>query len=613
MVSSLRSACLRELRSPDGARSRFYSLPALAGAGLGKASRLPISLRIVLESLLRNCDGRCVCEQHVRDLASWDAWGERTGEIPFFVGRVALNDTAGIPVLGDLATMRSAAARCGMRSDLIRPVVPVDMVMDHSLEVEYYGTSDALRKNMELEVERNMERFSFVKWSMQGLKGIRTIPPGFGILHQVNLEYLAQVVLTKDGVQFPDTVIGPDSHTGMIAGLGVVGWGAGGIEVAAAMLGQPVYFLTPDVVGVHVSGELAPGVTATDMVLALTAVLRRTKVAGKFVEFFGEGAARLGVADRATLANMAPEYGARVGYFPVDEKTCAYLKETGRSDAQVDSIRNYYSAQGCFGMARTGEIDYTQVITFDLGAIVPCVAGPKRPQDSIPLGEVKERFVEVLRQSPADGGYGRTNLLAASDTGPGGIQSTVARPVQDGDIVIASITSCANTSNPALMLAAGLLAKKAVELGLRSKPWVKTSLAPGSAVVSKYLEAAGLQHYLNVLGFNVVGYGCATCVGNSGPIDPAIEGAITEHNVVAAAVLSGNRNFEGRTHPAVRATYLMSPPLVIAFALAGSVRFDPVREPLGHARDGAPIFLRDLWPDGESIERAVIEAARHGY
>ena len=612
MEHSLRSACLRELRSGDGTSAQFYSLPALKNAGFGRVSRMPVCLRIVLESLLRNCDGPCVREKHVRDLASWDAQGERLVEIPFYIGRVALNDTAGIPVLGDLATMRSAAARRGISPGVISPAVPVDMVMDHSLEVEYHGTADALRKNMELEIARNRERFSFVKWSMQALKGIKTIPPGFGILHQVNLEYLAPVVLCKDGVQFPDTVIGPDSHTGMIAALGVLSWGAGGIEVAAAMLGQPVYFLTPDVVGVNVTGALRPGATATDMVLALTAILRKSKVAGKFVEFFGEGAARLSAADRATLSNMSPEYGARVGFFPVDENTCAYLKETGRSDVQVETIRNYYSAQECFGMPLTGEIDYTEVVTFDLGAIEPCVAGPKRPQDSVPLDQLKQRFQEVLRQSLADGGYGRAAGGADMDTdpGPGSASSSAERLLRDGDIVIASITSCANTSNPASMLAAGLVAKRAVELGLRSKPWVKTSLAPGSVAVSNYLEAAGLQEYLNVLGFNVVGYGCATCVGNSGPINEAIDKAIAQRGLVAAAVLSGNRNFEGRTHPAVRATYLMSPPLVVAFALAGSVEFDPASEPLAHADDGTPVFLRDLWPDAETLQQAVAAAGR---
>jgi aconitate hydratase len=606
MEFSLRTACLRELQPGTGSKASFYSLPALQQSGLQGISRLPVSLRIVLESLLRNCDGQVITEQHVRDLAQWKPQGERSGEIPFFMGRVALNDTAGIPVLGDLAAMRSAAVRAGAPAQAVAPRVPVNMVMDHSLEVEFHARPDALKKNMELEMRRNEERFSFVKWSIQAFRGIQAIPPGLGILHQVNLEYLAQLVLCKDGVYFPETVIGPDSHTGMIAGLGVVGWGAGGIEVAAAMLGQPVYFLTPDVVGVHMSGQPAAGVTATDLVLALTATLRKARVAGKFVEFFGDGAARLSMADRATLANMSPEYGARLGFFPVDEKTCLYLGETGRSPVQVEAIRTYYTAQGCFGMPVAGAIDYTQVIPFDLGAIVPSVAGPKRPQDAVPLNDIKRRFAEVLRLPAADGGYARNAQPAV--TGMAG--SATAHSVRDGDIVIASITSCANTSNPGSMLTAGLLARRAVELGLRSKPWVKTSLAPGSAVVSRYLEAAGLQQYLDALGFNVVGYGCATCVGNSGPIDSRIEEAIAANNVIACAVLSGNRNFEGRTHPAVRATYLMSPALVVAFALAGTVSYDPVLEPLGHTAGGKPVFLRDLWPDTDAVMSAVTAAAQ---
>jgi len=603
MKSSLRAACLREMELGAGKKARFYALGALEQLGLGPVSRLPVALRIVLESLVRNCDGVRVQEKHVRELAAWQPQGERAGEIPFLVGRVALNDTAGIPVLGDLATMRSAALRAGANPRMVEPAIPVDMVMDHSLEVDYHASSDALRRNMELEVERNAERFSFVKWAIRSFKGIAAIPPGFGILHQVNLERLARLVLLKDGVCFPDTVIGPDSHTGMIAGLGIVGWGAGGIEVGAAMLGQPVYFLTPDVVGVHVVGELGPGVTATDLVLSLTALLRANKVAGKFVEFFGEGAANLSLADRATLANMSPEYGARLGFFAVDDKTCLYLTETGRPQSQVDLIRRYFQAQGCYGMPRAGDIDYSQVITLDLRTIVPSVSGPKRPQDRVALSEIKQSFNAVLRQPSLAGGYGRAEAAA---TPPGAGRP----PVVDGDVVIASITSCANTSNPGVMLAAGLLAKRAVELGLRAKPWVKTSLAPGSAVVSQYLEAAGLQQYLDALGFNVVGYGCATCVGNSGPISRELEQSIADNGVIACAVLSGNRNFEGRTHPAIRATYLMSPPLVVAFALSGTVDFDVERDPVGHSNTGQAVYLRDLWPDAQTLASAVAAAAK---
>ncbi|HSQ02709.1 MAG TPA: aconitate hydratase AcnA, partial [Burkholderiales bacterium] len=476
------------------------------------------------------------------------------------------------------------------------------MTLDHTLTVDYHGTPDALARNMALEIQRNEERFRFVKWAMQAYEGIRLIPPGMGILHQLNLEFLAPGFLVKDGVCFPDTLVGTDSHTGMIAGLGVVGWGVGGIEAQAAMLGHPVYFLTPDVVGVHVTGKLAHGVTATDLVLTVTELLRQAKVVGKFVEYFGEGVKNLTLPDRATLSNMAPEYGATVGYFPVDEQTCRYLRQTGRSEEHVKAVEKYFRLQGCFGAARPGEVDYSQVLTLDLGSVVPSVAGPKRPQDRVPLPELRKRFEAVLQQPAAQGGYGKPAHEQRN-----GLDDP--QRVCDGDIVIAAITSCTNTSNPGVMVAAGLVAKKAVERGLKAKPWVKTSLTPGSTVVSKYLQATDLQRHLDRLGFAVAGYSCGTCVGASGPIDAQLEKSIVENDIVACAVLSGNRNFEARIHPAVRAAFLASPPLVVAFALAGRVDIDLARDPLGKNEQGQPVYLRDVWPTSEELDAALAVAA----
>ncbi|RPI47670.1 MAG: aconitate hydratase AcnA [Betaproteobacteria bacterium] len=602
MSQSLHSACQIETDLAAGTPARIYALAELEKRGVGAVSRLPVSLRIVLESLLRNCDGRRVTEDHVVELARWRPEAAREREIPFVVGRLVLQCVAGIPLLGDLTAMRGAMARSGRSPAVVEPKVPVDMVLDHSLSVDYHGTPDALERNMRLEIERNEERFRFVKWATQAYKGIRLIPPGFGILHQVNLEYLAPGILAKDGTYYPDTLVGTDSHTCMIAGLGTVGWGVGGIEAQAAALAQPIVMLTPDVVGVRLRGSLAPGVTATDLVLHVTQVLRQAKVVGKFVEFFGEGVKRLTVPDRATIANMAPEYGATIGYFAIDEVTLDYLRQTGRDENRIAVAEAYLRRQGCFGPAIEGQVAFSQVLELDLGSIVPGVAGPKRPQDRIRLDALKEEFAACLHKPVAEGGYGKEAATAV----PAGNAAPAAR---DGQVVIAAIASCTNTSNPGVMLAAGLVAKKAAARGLKAKPWVKTSLTPGSVVVSRYLEQTGLQESLDALGFAVAGYSCATCVGASGPIDGALEQAINDNDVVACAVLSGNRNFEARIHPSVRAAFLASPPLVVAFALAGRVDIDFATEPVGIDAAGKEVMLRDIWPSPEELEE-VSAAAR---
>jgi aconitate hydratase len=601
-MPALKDICKLEADLGAAGKGTIYSLKKLEESGAGKISRLPVSIRVVLESLLRNCDGSIVTEEHVRDLARWQPNAPRTTEIPFVVGRVVLNCMAGIPLLGDLTAMRGAMRRKGRSPAAVKPRVPVDMTLDHSLTVDYHGTPEALTKNMELEVERNRERFSFVKWAMQAYEGIRFVPPGFGILHQINLEHFAPGLLSKDGAWFPDTLVGTDSHTGMIAGLGTVGWGVGGIEAQAAVLGQPVYMLTPDVVGVHVKGKLPAGVTSTDLVLHVTEMLRQAKVVGKFVEFFGEDIAGLTVPDRATLSNMAPEYGATVGFFPVDAQTLAYLRQTGRPEAQIAAAEAYYRVQGCFGPVKPGEVDYSQVLTLDLTTIEPNVAGPKRPQDRIPLADLKPRFEKLIKAPVGEGGYAKTQVESRKSK----VESEGAH---DGDVVIAAITSCTNTSNPGVMIAAGLVAKKAVERGLTAKPWVKMSLAPGSRVVSAYLDASGLQASLDRLGFMLAGYSCTTCFGASGPIDEKLEQSINDRDVVACAVLSGNRNFEARIHPSVRAAFLMSPPLVVAFAIAGRVDIDMAKEPLGTGKDGQPVFLADVWPTQDEVATVLRTAA----
>ena len=601
-----------------------------------------MSIRIVLESVLRNCDGRKVRPEDVRALCAWKAKSPAQEEIPFVVARIVLQDFTGVPLLVDLAAMRNAVASAGKNPAMIEPLVPVDLVVDHSVQVDFFGSADALRLNLDMEFKRNRERYQFLKWGQQAFKTFGVVPPGIGIVHQVNLEYLAKGVLSQawEGAKlyYPDTLVGTDSHTTMINGLGVVGWGVGGIEAEAGMLGQPVYFLTPEVVGVNMKGRLREGVTATDLALHVTELLRKTKVVGKFVEFYGEGAASLPLPDRATIANMAPEYGATMGYFPVDAESVDYLRATGRTDDQCAAFEAYFQAQQMFGMPRKGQIDYSVDLDLDLSLVQPGVAGPKRPQDRINLPDLKGKFLALLEKPVADGGYNkpaaaRTNTATVVVERPAfrissNLQKQVEemeedRPTPDieqhangsaeahldhGSVVIAAITSCTNTSNPSVMIAAGLLAKKAVECGLIVSPAVKTSLAPGSRVVQDYLASTGLQPFLDQLGFQIVGYGCTTCIGNSGPLPQAVENAITRHDLIAASVLSGNRNFEARVHQNVKANFLMSPPLVVAFALAGRIDTDLTSEPIGKGRDGRHVYLRDLWPSLEEV-RSTMQAA----
>ncbi len=641
-----------------GRTGTLVSLPELERRGFGAISRLPVSLRVVLESLARNVDGHRVTEDDVRALAAWQPRGERRREIPFVVARVLLQDFTGVPLLVDLAAMRAAVARLGKDPLLVDPLVPVDLVVDHSVQVDGYASPEALRANMELEFDRNLARYEFLKWGTGAFRSLRIVPPGIGICHQVNLEFLSRGVMERDGVFFPDTLVGTDSHTPMVNGLGIVGWGVGGIEAEAAMLGQPVAFLTPDVVGVHVTGALREEATATDLVLRVTELLRKRKVVGKFVEFFGEGAASLSVPQRATISNMSPEYGATIGFFPPDEQSVRYLESTGRPKELVDLFRAYYRAQGLLRMPREGEVDYSEVVELDLSTVHPSVAGPKRPQDRIDLPALGRTFRELFTRvdatgygkpagelgrrwrwsppdgdsvrpggglqdpdSPWDGAEKNTSTLTEYEMvnnrpTPDPVTNPPRPPLPDGavevghgDVVIAAITSCTNTSNPDVMLAAGLLARKAVAKGLRIRPTVKTSLAPGSRVVSRYLEQTGLQKDLDALGFQTVGYGCTTCIGNSGPLDTRLEKVVTDNDVVVASVLSGNRNFEARVHQTVKANFLMSPPLVVALAIAGRVDVDLDHDPLGVGSDGKPVFLRDIWPTRAEIA-ALAGAAR---
>jgi aconitate hydratase len=643
----------------NGQKGTFYSLPQLERAGVGPVSKLPVSIRLVLESVLRNCDGKRVSEQNVAALANWKPNAARTEEIPFVVARIVLQDFTGVPLLVDLAAMRSAVARLGKNPKLIEPLVPVDLVVDHSVQVDFAGTSDALARNLDMEFSRNRERYEFLKWGMQAFETFKVVPPGIGIVHQVNLEYLAKGVLSAgkggaDAVYYPDTLVGTDSHTTMINGIGIVGWGVGGIEAEAGMLGQPVYFLTPDVVGVHLTGALKEGVTATDLALTVTQMLRKAKVVGKFVEFFGPGAVALPVVDRATIANMAPEYGATMGFFPIDEECVNYLRATGRSEEHCKLYENYYRAQGLFGIPKKGDIQYSSQLELDLSTVVPSVAGPKRPQDRIELPNLKNEFISTFTRPVAENGFGKhsadlKNVFPVSlghGMHPGGGSQTAVSPkasaahdtnplteaemannrptpdhvadasaeksgrIRHGSVLIAAITSCTNTSNPSVMLAAGLLAKKAVERGLRANPLVKASLAPGSRVVSDYLNKTGLQPYLDQLGFNLVGYGCTTCIGNSGPLSAAVDEAIGKHDLVAASVLSGNRNFEARVHQSIKANFLMSPPLVVAFALAGRIDIDLGHEPIGKGKDGRDVFLRDIWPSLKEVRDAMQAALK---
>jgi aconitate hydratase len=594
----------------NGTAHRFHSLPSLSKAGLD-VSRLPVSIRIVLESLLRNCDGKRVSEHAVRTLAGWKAKEPRTEEIPFVVARIVLQDFTGVPLLVDLAAMRSAVARMGRNPKMIEPLVPVDLVVDHSVQVDFSGNAEALAKNLEVEFTRNRERYQFLKWGMQAFDTFKVVPPGIGIVHQVNLEFLAKGVLEDgNGITYPDSLVGTDSHTTMINGLGIVGWGVGGIEAEAGMLGQPVYFLTPDVVGVHLTGSLKEGVTATDLALTVTQLLRKAKVVGTFVEFYGPGAAALPVVDRATIGNMAPEYGATMGFFPIDSECSTYLKATGRSPEHVALYEAYYKAQGLWGVPAKGQIDYTKDIELDLGSVVPSVAGPKRPQDRIELPKMKQEFVSSFSRPVAENGFGRKAEELGSAPADVAMNGRGPAKVGHGSVLIAAITSCTNTSNPSVMLAAGLLAKKAVERGLTVGPAVKSSLAPGSRVVTDYLTRTGLQAFLDTLGFQTVGYGCTTCIGNSGPLSAPVEEAIAKGDLVAASVLSGNRNFEARVHQSIKANFLMSPPLVVAFALAGRVDIDLTREPLGRGRDGKDVFLADIWPALSEIRDLMAAALK---
>ncbi len=643
---------LKPLKAKD---CYYYSLKALEETSKINMSRLPVSIRIMLESLLRNCDGIRVKEADVLRLANWSA--KARGEVPFIVSRVLLQDFTGVPLIVDLAAMRDATQALGMDPTVIEPDVPVDLVVDHSVQVDRAGTEDAFLFNLKIEFERNRERYAFLKWGEDAFKTFRVIPPGIGIVHQVNLEYLATIVAEKEienkKLYFFDTLVGTDSHTTMINGLGIVGWGVGGIEAQAAMLGQPVTLQMPEVIGVHMSGQLAEGVTATDLALHVTQMLRKEGVVNKFVEFFGSGVTTLTVADRATIANMAPEYGATMGFFPIDEKTLEYLKMTGRGQEKLELIQEYLEAQGLFGIPKKGTIDFTKVLDLSLNDVVPCVSGPKRPQDRLSLSALKPKFLELLQAQVSEGGYGirsspkifvhsEGQFSANIEHDSGGTEKEPSprapwsedemvsnRPftipyvepgyakehsvdgfLAHGSVVIAAITSCTNTSNPYVLMGAGLIAKKAVEKGLKVNPLVKTSLAPGSRVVTEYLKKSGLQKYLDILGFQLVGYGCTTCIGNSGPLDEKIETIIKDNDLVVASVLSGNRNFEARIHSAVKANFLMSPPLVVALALAGRIDIDLEKEPLGKDTEGESVFLRDIWPTSAEIAELISENVR---
>ena len=642
---------LKTFTTASGKTGQYYALPVLAKTYPGIA-RLPVAMRIVLESVLRNCDGKKVTADHVAQVAQWQPKAARTEEIPFVVARVVLQDFTGVPLLVDLAAMRSTARKLGANPKKIEPLVPVDLVVDHSIMVDHFGTKKALDLNMKLEFQRNRERYEFMKWGMQAFDTFRVVPPGFGIVHQVNLEYLARGVYQKKGVYYPDTLVGTDSHTTMINGIGVVGWGVGGIEAEAAMLGQPVYMLTPDVVGFEMTGRLREGVTATDLVLTVTEILRQHKVVGKFVEFFGEGTRSLALPDRATIANMAPEYGATMGFFPVDEKTIDYFKGTGRTKAEIEAFEAYFKAQGLFGVPNAGEIDYSQVVKLDLGSVTPSLAGPKRPQDRIELGKVAGQFESLFSKPNAENGFNQTAAklltryplhrteVTATTVAPPPVPEGAARTVSEmesnkprletarsnavthtkapaalaignGDVLIAAITSCTNTSNPSVLLAAGLLAKKAVEAGLKVQPHIKTSLAPGSRIVTEYLTETGLLPYLEKLGFALAGYGCTTCIGNAGDLTPELNEVITKNDLVCAAVLSGNRNFEARIHPNLKANFLASPPLVVAYAIAGTVLTDLMTEPVGKGKGGKDVYLGDIWPSSEEIH-ALLKYAMKG-
>lgn len=597
MPNILVTDVLDEFKLFSGKRVQFYSLPALQNK-LGekaKISRLPITIRILLESLMRNKDGEAITQVDIEQLAEWNAKHPAEREIPFKVSRVLMQDLTGIPALVDLAALRDAVASLKLDPKIIEPEVPVDLVIDHSIQVDAFRSPDAIKINSRMEMQRNMERYEFLKWAQQALHKLKLVPPDTGIVHQVNLEFLASVVMQRkneDGstLAYFDTLVGTDSHTPMVNGMGVLGWGVGGIEAEAALLGQPVSFITPEVIGVHLEGKLVDGITATDAVLTIAQRFREMGVVDKFVEFFGEGVGELTVAERATISNMTPEFGATASLFPVDEETIRYLKLTGRSDSHIELVRKYLEAQKIFGVPKLGEIDYSRVIEIDLSKIEPSVAGPALPHDRVGLAGLPEHFLSATQIKPDQEKSGRLEINGKEHT------------LTDGDVVIAAITSCTNTSNPSVMIAAGLLAKHAVEKGLSVSRTIKTSLAPGSMVVTEYLNATGLLPYLEQLGFGVVGYGCTTCIGNSGPLPEPVSNAIRDNGLTVAAVLSGNRNFEARIHQEVRANFLMSPPLVVAYAICGSMLKDLTLEPLGIGKDGRPVFLKDVWPSQKEVQ-----------
>ena len=604
---------------PFGARDQFdtgegsatlYRLSKLEDAGIGQVSHLPFSIRVLLEAVLRNCDGFSVTEQDVKNLAAWNASAPAKQEVPFKPYRVVLQDFTGVPAVVDLAAMRSAMQRIGGDPEKINPLIPVDLVIDHSVQVDFFGSDGALVKNVEIEFQRNRERYEFLRWGQQAFDNFSVVPPNVGIVHQVNLEYLARVVAIKetdDGpVALPDTLVGTDSHTTMINGLGVLGWGVGGIEAEANMLGQPLYMLMPEVIGFELTGSLPAGATATDMVLRVVEILRQEGVVGKFVEFFGPGMNKMSVADRATIANMAPEYGATMGFFPVDGVTLEYLRQTGRSEQQIQLVERYTKEQGLFRTDDGPALNYTKTVSLDLATVEPSLAGPKRPQDRIALKDMKSAFKQSLTAPIGKTGFGleQSALDRVATVKDNGHSSEITH----GAVVIAAITSCTNTSNPSVMIGAGLLAKNAVERGLKVAPHVKTSLAPGSRVVSDYLDKAGLTDDLNQLGFHTVGYGCTTCIGNSGPLPPPVAEAIKSGDLVASAVLSGNRNFEGRVNPLTKANYLASPPLVVAYALAGTTDVDLATEPIGQDTSGNDVFLKEIWPTADEIREAIAKS-----
>ncbi len=582
----------------------YYSLPKLQEIIKLDLSKIPYSIRIMLESALRNIDNYVLYDKDVLKLVNYDPKNIPKDEFPFKPGRVILQDFTGVPCVVDLASLRSAMIRMHGDPEKINPLVRVDLVIDHSVQVDYFGSFDALKKNMELEFQRNKERYEFLKWGQQAFENFGVIPPGAGIVHQVNLEYLANVVLIKDNVIYPDSLVGTDSHTTMINGIGILGWGVGGIEAEAVMLGQPLYMLIPEVIGVKLIGEIQEGVTATDIVLTVTEMLRKKGVVEKFVEFFGPGLDSLSLPDRATIANMAPEYGATTGFFPVDDETLNYLKKTGRNEELIKTVEEYYKSQGMFRTKNSPDPEYTDVLMLDLSSIQPSVSGPKRPQDRILIKDLKSKWNTLLRKTIKEGGY---ELKEEQIQTVSKIQNGYVSELKHGDVVIAAITSCTNTSNPAVLIGAGLVAKKATEKGLQVKPYVKTSFAPGSRVVSEYLKNSGLLSSMEQLGFHIVGYGCTTCIGNSGPLPDPVVKAINEGNLIVSAVLSGNRNFEGRVHPNVKANFLASPPLVVAYAIAGTINIDFTNEPLGKDKSGSPVYLKDIWPTYKEIEEYIIK------